>query len=379
MTTVISGSSPSITFSDATTQTTAFQNASTQSITSINTFGFKNRIINGGMVIDQRNAGASVTLTSGGVFVIDRFNCYSNNDGVMTGQQDTSAPSGFINSMKFTTTTADSSLAATQYAEVQQIIEGLNIADLAWGTASAATINVSFWVRSSLIGAFGGAIRNSANNRSYAFSYSISTANTWEQKSVTIAGDTSGTWLTTNGIGIKLCFGMGAGSTYSGTAGVWTAGVLVQPTGATSVVGTLNATWYVTGVQLEVGTQATSFDFRDYGRELILCQRYYQKITNGVTDRGIGVGFFYTSSVMVSQIPFQVNMRSSPTLDVNSGSNYFIIYSNSSGTPMNTVTLNDATPYTGAVTASSLSGTSGSAGQFKSNNASSSLAFTAEL
>ena len=281
-------------------------------------FGFKNRIINGAMMIDQRNAGAAVTLTSGGVFLTDRFLCFSNNDGVMTGQQDTSAPSGFINSIKFTTTTADSSLAATQYAEVQQNIEGLNVADLAWGTASAATVTISFWVRSSLTGAFGGAIRNSLSNRSYAFSYSISVANTWEQKSVTIAGDTSGTWLTTNETGLKLCFGMGAGSTYSGTANVWTASALVQPTGATSVVGTNGATWYVTGVQLEKGTQATAFDYRDYGRELIMCQRYYAKMQNDGTgaDATLAMGMQQNTTQAFFCVKYPVTMRAEPTVAI---------------------------------------------------------------
>ena len=342
-----------------------------------NTFGFKNRIINGGMVIDQRNAGASFTPTNG-QYTLDRWSMYTTLTSKISIQQlSASPPTGFVNYLG-ATVIATATLGASDYFSIRQYIEGFNTSDFAWGTANAKSATLSFWVYSNLTGTFGGSLSNNGST-CYPFSYSIPTANTWTQISITVTGPTSGTFNTNNTCGILLCLSAGTGTTYSGTAGAWGSTFYMSATGATSIMGTVGNYLYITGVQLEVGTQATSFDYRDYGRELILCQRYYQKITNGVTDRGIGVGFFYTSSVMVSQIPFQVNMRSSPTLDVNSGTNYFIIYSNSSGTPMNTVTLNDATPYTGAVTASSLSGTSGSTGQFKSNNVSSSLAFTAEL
>jgi hypothetical protein len=340
------------------------------------------------MVIDQRNAGASVTVNSSNnnPNTVDRFAAYDVNggSGTFTQQQSTTTTTGFINSLLTTVGTADTPTGNVGYSMYQRI-EGLNISDLAWGTANAKTVTLSFWVRSSMTGNFPVLLQNNGWTVYYASLYNIPTANTWTQISITITGPTTGTWLTTNGIGIDINWGFGAGSgRTAGTTSAWTSNptsgtILLNATGATQLIGTSGATFYITGVQLEVGTQATSFDFRDYGRELILCQRYYQKITNGVTDRGLGVGFWYNSTTMVSQIAFQVNMRSSPTLDVNSGSNYFILYSNSAGTPMNTVTLNDATPYTGAVTQNSLSGTSGSAGQFKSNNASSSLAFTAEL
>jgi hypothetical protein len=235
----------------------------------------KNRIINGAMVIDQRNAGASVTLGLG-TYTVDRWAGSENSSGTMTAQKDTSAPAGFINSLKFTTTVADGSIVAGGYVIAYQAIEGFNVADLGWGTANAKTVTLSFWVRSSLTGTFGGSIVNSATNRSYPFTYTISTANTWEQKSITIAGDTSGTWLTNNGIGMYIFWGLGVGSTYNGTAGSWSGNYYLSATGATSVIGTLNATWYVTGVQLEVGSTATSFDYRPYGTELALCQRYFE-------------------------------------------------------------------------------------------------------
>jgi hypothetical protein len=205
-----------------------------------------------------------------------------------------------------TTTTADASLGATQSVQLIQRIEGFNTSDLMWGTASAQPVTLSFWVRSSLTGTFGGSLRNSATNRSYPFNYTISVANTWEQKSVTVAGDTSGTWLTTNGVGIAVTFALGAGADRSGTAGAWNSNNNASATGAVSVIGTLSATWYVTGVQLEKGSTATSFDYRPYGTELQLCQRYYQ--TTGVVsvsayaDNGI-IGFIY-----------QTPMRGTPTV-----------------------------------------------------------------
>jgi hypothetical protein len=234
----------------------------------------KNRIINGDMRIDQRNAGASKTVDGTSTYTLDRWLGDDSSDGVFTIQQSTVAPTGFTNSLKFTTTTADASLASNQYAYVEQSIEGYNIADLSFGTANAKTITLSFWVYSSLTGTFGGSFVNENGTRSYPFSYTISVANTWEQKSITITGDTSGTWTTTNGAGLKIRFGLGAGSTYSGTAGSWSTNNYISATGAVSVIGTLSATWYVTGVQLEVGATATPFERRLFGNELALCQRY---------------------------------------------------------------------------------------------------------
>jgi len=278
-----------------------------------NTFGFKNRIINGAMVIDQRNAGASVSNTTAAIYTLDRWGCYGPSASKFTVQQSSTAPAGFINSLLVTSSAATAVGASDIYHLFQQV-EGLNISDLGWGTASAQTITLSFQVRSSLTGTFGGSLRNSAGNRSYPFTYTISTANTWETKSIAIAGDTTGTWLTTNGIGISLSIGLGVGATFSGTSGAWAAGNYLSATGATSVVGTSGATFYITGVQLEKGATATSFDYRDYGRELIMCQRYYAKITASAAYTGLGVGA--TTSNTVGQIFFKypTTMRSSPTI-----------------------------------------------------------------
>ena len=254
-------------------------------------FGFKNRIINGAMVIDQRNAGASVTPT-GGSYTLDRFYFSLSQASKLTSQQNAGAvtpPVGFTKYLGVTSSSAYTVGASEIFAVAQQI-EGYNIADLAWGTASAATVTLSFWVRSSLTGTFGGVINNDGSSRSYVFSYTISSANTWEQKSVTIAGDTSGTWGSTNGTGINLRFGLGVGSTVSGTAGAWSGSTFYSVTGATSVVGTNGATFYITGVQLEKGTQATAFDYRPYGTELQLCQRYFEKTYDPATAPGTNTG-----------------------------------------------------------------------------------------
>ena len=269
----------------------------------------RNRIINGDMRIDQRNAGASVTSNASGVFCTDRWNTWEDTDGTATVQQSTTAPAGFVNSLLWTTGTADASLGATQYCMLQHRIEGNNIADLAWGTASAATVTLSFWVRSSLTGTFGGAFRNSAGDRSYPFTYTISAANTFEYKTITVAGDTTGTWLTNNNAGINVEFGLGVGSTYSGTAGAWAGALYLSATGATSVIGTAGATFYITGVQLEEGSVATPFEHRQYGQELALCQRYYQINISGWT--GVSAGAGYSQSCNVN---FYNQMRSTPTI-----------------------------------------------------------------
>jgi hypothetical protein len=276
-----------------------------------NASSFKNRIINGGMVIDQRNDGAAVTTS--GSFITDRYLAFNLTDGAFSAQRDTVAPTGFTNSLKWTTTTTDSSLGADQRCGILQIIEGFNIADLGWGTANAQSVTISFWVRSSLTGAFAVNLRNNGAARAYIASYTISSANTWEYKTVTIPGDTAGTWLTNNGVGIQLAWSLGAGSNFQTTAGSWQNGNLQGLTGQTQVIETLNATWQVTGVQLELGTVATSFDFRSYGTELALCQRYYYRIENSATEtiRMTGYGGGGNTGGFVIQFP--VTMRANPT------------------------------------------------------------------
>ena len=273
--------------------------------------GTRNRIINGDMRIDQRNGGASVTPTNGS-YTLDRWSGNVTQASKFTVQRNAGAvtpPSGFTNYLGVVSSSAYSVTSSDAFS-VYQAIEGLNSADLAWGTAAAQPVVISFWVRSSLTGTFGGSLKNSAGNRSYPFSYTISSANTWERKSVAVLGDTSGTWLSDNNIGVLLTFGIGVGTTFSGTTGAWAGANLISATGATSVVGTNGATFYITGVQLEAGTVATPFERRSYGQELSLCQRYYVAETLAYTRWGRDVASGKPSSVWVD---FPVTMRAAPT------------------------------------------------------------------
>ena len=284
-------------------------------------FGFKNKIINGACVIDQRNAGASVTITNTGAitYTLDRWAGFGSVASKFSIQQNAGSvtpPVGFVNYLGVTSLSAYT-VGAAEGFYINQIVEGYNMADLNWGTANAKTITISFWVRSSLTGTFGGALRNVAFDRSYPFTYTISAANTWEQKSVTVAGDTTGTWNSTNNTGINLDFALGSGSTLSGTTGAWAAGAFNSATGATSVVGTSGATFYITGVQLEKGSTATSFDYRPYGTELQLCQRYYQVVKDQVNTGGL----VYSGGVKV-RFPFKTSMRSAPTAVINTAGSF---------------------------------------------------------
>ena len=296
-------------------------------VSSAGLYGFKNKLINGDARIDQRNAGASVTPTANGTYTVDRWAAWLSQSSKFSVQRNAASvtpPVGFSNYLGITSLAA-TSVGASDYFFVQQPIEGFNFSDLAWGTASAATVTISFWVRSSLTGSFGAFIRNGAANRSYPFTYTVSSANTWELKSVTIAGDTTGTWGTDNTAAALVGFSLGAGSSFSGTAGTWAGANYVQPTGATSVVGTNGATFYITGVQLEKGSTATSFDYRDYGRELAMCQRYYTKsyditvapqtnsTAGGLVDIAIGN---VANANYFGSVNFLVSMRSTPTVTV---------------------------------------------------------------
>jgi len=257
------------------------------------------------MQISQRNGTSTVTPALYD-YTIDRWQTQVTQSGKYTLAQSTSAPAGFPNSMLITSTSAYS-ITTTDCFDEKQYIEGFNCYDLAWGTANAKTVTLSFWVQSSLTGTFGGAIQNASGNRSYPFSYTISSANTWTQASVTISGDTTGTWMSSNNsVGMAVLFGLGVGSTLSNTAGAWAAGDYRSSTGATSVVGTNGATFYITGVQLEVGSSATGFEYRQYQQELALCQRYYEYGTASFPSRS-GDNLYYGS------MSYKVTKRATPT------------------------------------------------------------------
>jgi len=292
--------------------------------------GFKNRIINGAMVIDQRNAGASVTPTDG-QYTLDRWTSALSQSSKYTVQQNAGSatlPVGFKNYLGATVgASANVTVGSGDFFFLSTKIEGYNIADLGWGTANAKTITLSFQVYSSLTGTFGGALRNSGSSRCYPFTYTVSSANTWTTISITIAGDTSGTWLSTNGIGLEVCLNLGTGTTYSGTAGSWASSNYVSATGAVKIIETNSATFYITGVQLEKGSTATSFDYRPYGTEFQLCQRYYSKsfpttvvpaynVEPGTAIYAFG-GRMQVADVMglrTQQIFYPVPMRTAPTI-----------------------------------------------------------------
>jgi hypothetical protein len=311
----------SITFSDNSTQSTAASG-----------FGFKNRIINGAMQIDQRNAGASGTAQG---YTLDRWNIEYSSSGKLTWQQNAGAvtpATGFTN-----------------YLGVRQAIEGFNVADLGWGTANAQAVTISFWVRSSITGTWSVVLRNSAGSRSYPATYTVSAANTWEQKTITIPGDTTGTWLTNNGVGIWLIVGLANGSSNTTTAGAWATGQYSGAAGANSLVGTSGATFYITGVQLEKGSTATSFDYRPYGTELALCQRYYQTVSTFI---GYGVSATGVNGMVTSIVPMRASASYGLT-GVYSISDYFSLDHTQSSA---TLILFTAAPAGAAIGLTSLSG-----------------------
>jgi hypothetical protein len=288
-------------------------------------FGFKNRIINGAMVIDQRNAGASVTANNG-VFGVDRFKISATQSSKGTMQQNAGSvtpPAGFTNYLGLTSSSAFTPASGDLIALLHRV-EGFNSADLAWGTASAKTVTLSFWVYSSLTGTFGGGLGNSDGSYTYPFNYTISAANTWEQKTITITGATSGTWTADNSTGINISWSLATGSTYSGTAGAWTSGVnAYNATGATQPFSTNGATFYITGVQLEIGSTATSFDYRPYTTELQLAQRYfctsyvYGTAVGTITGNGAVRRWTDAGSVFASvQIVYPVSMRAAPSVTI---------------------------------------------------------------
>jgi len=353
--------------------------------------GMRNRIINGNMAIDQRNSGAQITANDVS-YPVDRFRFNNSQSSKLVAQQmnsantsasnyeSGSAPIGFTNSLKITSSSAYS-ISSSDYFAICQFIEGYNIADFNWGTTNASTVTLSFWVKSSLTGLFGGTILNSAANRAYPFTYTINSANTWQYITITIPGETTGTWLRDNGQGLLLFLGLGVGSSGSGTPGSWASGsVYRSATGATSLVGTNAATFYITGVQLEKASAATPFDYRHYGTELALCQRYYFRIT-GSTAR-IGIGQCFSTTAAVINFNFPVPMRVAPSALEQDGTagDYYVCLASGSGQACSAVpTFNTASTLLGAIVATASSLTAGNATIFQFLSTSVYLGWSAEL
>jgi len=320
------------------TNTLTFPANTGTAILDYSTPAFRNRIINGAMAISQR--GTSFTTSSGSAYMVDRWQVGATQVSKITGTQSTTSATGFTYSQSLTVASAFSSGAADLFY-LTQGIEGFNIADLGWGTANALPITISFWIRSSLTGTYSAFVRNLARDRSYIATFTINSANTFEQKTVTIPGDTSGTWATDNTEGINFGIDLGSGTNYNGTASTWTGSNVFRTSGSVSWVANSSATLFLTGVQLEKGSTATSFDYRAYGTELALCQRYYIKWTQTANSSwGIFEGWARTTASFRATAPLGIPMRASPTssysnVNINDGG---AAYTVSSFTDLSTAT-----------------------------------------
>ena len=342
--------------------------------------GTRNRIINGDMRIDQRNAGAAVTINTGAdTYTLDRFIAGAFGGGAFTVQRSTTAPTGFTNSLLATVTTVDSSIAAGDFYSIHHRIEGNNVSDLCFGTASAKQFTVSFWVRSSVTGTYSLALGNNANNRWIIKTFSIAAANTFEYKTLTFTADTSGTWETGTSTGLWLWWSLGSGTTYQGTADAWTGSTILTTSAATNWISNSGATFYITGVQLEAGSVATPFERRSYGQELALCQRYYYAHVRG-GSLNWGVGTYYSSTLIATHIYFPVSMRSTPALDYVPGTSYYGAFS--LGTLDSFDAMGIARAQVNGAGIDTSTGTSGTAGAgciLQTSNANAFIAFTSEL
>jgi hypothetical protein len=337
----------------------------------------KNRIINGAMVIDQRNAGASVVVDTGAPYTLDRWIVEDGSSAVLSAQQVTDAPAGFNYSLKVTSTTATGSVGATQYDVITQKIEGYNIADLGFGSASAKTITISFWVKATVAGQYSLTLNNSGSSRLNPQPYTISSANTWEQKSVTFTGDTTGTWLTTNGVGLVINFFTVLGSTYLGSAG-WNGSSIYGVTGQANAFATIGNTFQITGVQLEVGTAATGYEYRQYGQELALCQRYYQMKEFGF----VGAGGNTTTVYMIANLA--TAMRTNPSYSVSAAMGVTDVYAaNATQSSANITVWNTAASTTtvdaASITMGNFTGLTAGRTYYLNNTANQKVLMSAEL
>ena len=283
--------------------------------------GNRNLVINGAMQVAQRGTSA-VTIADAAQYRVDRFNAYDNTSGAFTYEQSTTTPSGegFINSTKLTVTSADTSIAAGEYAYYAQYIEGTNFSQCDFGNSGAKSVTLSFFVRSSATGTYCVTLANSASNRSFVSEYTISSANTWEKKTITVAGDTTGTWLTTTGIGLKVFFCLAVGSTYQQSAGSWgTTSFAFGSSNQTNWLGTNGNTLYITGVQLEIGDVATPFEHEDIATTLRKCKRYYELLDTTIYPLNY-------STVSLANFFWTEQKRAQPTLTVDTNNGGFNLY-----------------------------------------------------
>ena len=362
--------------------TVASDGTCSANITSVNGGALSNRnlLINGDMRISERHGTTSKALTNA-QFSLDRWQVVNDNAASkFTTQQVADAPAGFYYSLKMTSSSAYTPLS-TEVFGVGQKIEGFNTSWLGFGASNPKSITISFFVKSSLTGTFGGSVLNEDMFRGFPFTYTISDADTWEKKTVTVPGVATGTWHATDGTGIRVHWSMGAGANRSDTAGQWsTTQFSFHPTGATSVVGTNAATLQITGCQVEEGSVATDFEHRPISQELALCQRYYYKHCEG-NDKDICSGGYYRSDLSLGSVHFPVTMRTSPSLDHTTGTDYYGIYANNTFDKFNNFQLVSGGPNSAAL--DSLTGTGGTLGHAgriaTAANTAAYIAFSAEL
>jgi hypothetical protein len=255
--------------------------------------------INGGMEVSQENGTSSVTLTGTGSlqtkYLVDGTMAAWRGTFVAVGQQVTDAPAGYRNSLKFTVSTAQSSLGASDELSVLIPVEGVRAARLALGTTSVAAVSIGFWVKAHRTGTFSGSLRNGAKNRSYPFSFTVNSADTWEFKTVTIAGDTGSTWLTDTGVGFYLNICVAGGSSRVGTAAAWAGSDTSGATGTTNGVAATSDTFQITGFVVLPGIEfpasdRAAFIMRPFDEELRAAQRYWEKTYDYATAPGTGSG-----------------------------------------------------------------------------------------
>jgi hypothetical protein len=345
----------------------------------------RNLIINGAMQVAQR-ATQVTGVTTQGYRTCDRFELNISALGTWTVDQDTNAPNGFSNSFKVTCTTADASPASGDYLLLQHFIEAQNLQLLGFGSSDAKTTTLSFWVKSNKTGNASIAIRQPDNsNKQVTYQYSISTADTWEYKTIAIPADTSGVINNDNGQGLRIEWWLNSGSDYTGGShrSTWTAADNTDRNVSNLGVGGATSDYFqITGVQLEVGSQATPFEHRSYGDELARCQRYYWMIQNE-NSKPVCQGTLYNTNNFYGIVHFPVTMRAAPTLDVSNGTGYFEIFSNASADEFNTMISGNPTKKSIELRAESTQGvggrTAGHAAWIRTNNASAYIAVTAEL
>jgi hypothetical protein len=340
----------------------------------------RNLIINGNMVCSQR--GTSFPNVTSSQFCLDRFSVDVSGGGAFNVTQDTSAPEGFEKSLKLEVNTADSSIAAGDAYRVTQAVEGQNTAQVELGASTAKAMALSFYVKSSVTGTYGVGLANNAETENFVAEYTISSANTWEKKTINIPIRTSGTWLTDNSVGIGVRWDLGSGTNFNGTAGQWqtTSSKVYRTSSCVNLIATGSATWFLSGVQLEVGQNPTSFEHEPFERTLHKCKRYYQKVTTGENNGPIALASAFNSSQVSVPIPLRPEMRATPAVDVESGSNFYRFTANADNTDMNDIAFDIGTRQAVIVAKGSLSGlTGGHAGYFFTKSTSASLALKAEL